>query len=76
MTHVLEDLIHKMEGRPPTKQKVRWVLGKNIYIYIYWYIYIHIYIYLNVYTHLQIIYVSYTPHSLSLLVAIPNTETA
>ena len=71
MTHVLEDLIHKMEGRPPTKQKVRWVLGKkNIYIYI------GIYIYINVYTHLQIIYVSYTPHSLSLLLAIPNTETA
>ena len=72
MTHILEDLIHKMEGRPPTKQKVRWVLGKNIYIYIY----IYWYIYINVYTHLQIIYVSYTPHSLSLLLAIPNTETA
>ena len=26
MTHILEDLIHKMEGQPSNKQ-VKWVLG-------------------------------------------------
>ena len=28
MTHVLEDLTHKMEGHPP-KKEVSWVLGIN-----------------------------------------------
>ena len=36
MTHILEDLPHKMEGQP-FKKKVNWVLGiyrcKYIYLY-------------------------------------------
>ncbi len=32
MTHILEDLTHKMEGQPPQKE-VSWVLGIYIYIY-------------------------------------------
>ena len=32
MTHILEDLTHKMEGQPP-KKDVIWVLGIYIYIY-------------------------------------------
>ena len=35
MTHILEDLTHKMEGQPP-KKMVSWVLGiYMLYIYIY-----------------------------------------
>ena len=30
MTHILEDLTHKMEGQPPKKQ-VSWVLGLYLY---------------------------------------------
>ena len=44
MTHILEDLTHKMEGQPP-KQQVSWALGKYIYMYIHvnqTYIYIDI----------------------------------
>ena len=28
MTHILEDLTHKMEGQPP-KKEVSWVLGSG-----------------------------------------------
>ena len=56
-----------MEGQPSQKKGQ---MGSRQYIYI------SIYLYICIYTHLQIIYVSYTPQSLSLLLAIPNTETA
>ncbi len=32
MTHILEDLTHKMEGQPPKKQ-VSWVIGIQMYIF-------------------------------------------
>ena len=38
MTHILEDLTHKMEGQPP-KKDVIWVLGMYVYIYIYTFIF-------------------------------------
>ena len=34
MTHILEDLTHKMEGQPP-KKDVIWVLGIYTYIIVY-----------------------------------------
>ena len=36
MTHILEDLPHKMEGQP-LKKEVNWVLGIYVYMYIYIY---------------------------------------
>ena len=34
MTHILEDLTHKMEGQPPKKDVIR-VLGISLSLYIY-----------------------------------------
>ena len=46
MTHMLEDLTHKMEGQP-TKNKGQLGSRYDIYVYIYIYMYtVYIYIYI------------------------------
>jgi len=31
MIHILKDLTHKMEGQPPKKEVVNWVLGMQMF---------------------------------------------
>ena len=33
-SHILQDLIHKIEGQPHQKEVDRWVLGVHVHIYL------------------------------------------